>query len=192
MRQLADCAGNATIAIMRAKHWIAGAFALLASIAPAMADDRTICERASGEAAIAACTRAIASGAFTGLELAKLHTNRGVELKQKGDLDAALKDYDEAIRLNPADHFAFNNRANVRRDKGDIAGAIGDYSEAVRLEPAYAAAYTSRGLVHERAGDLDKARASFNAALAAPADKFRNSRDAQAIARERLRALAKN
>ena len=43
------------------------------------------------------CTRAIGSGQFTGLELAKLHTNRGVELKQKGDLDGALKDYDTAL-----------------------------------------------------------------------------------------------
>ena len=168
-----------------------GLLALLAIITAAKADDRTECERQAGEPAIAACTRAIASGTFTGIDLAKLHTNRGVELKLKGDLDAALKDYDEAIRLNPADHFAFNNRANVRRDKGDLAGAIVDYSEAVRLEPAYAAAYTSRGLVQERAGDLDGARASFNASLAAPADKFRNSRDAHAIARERLRALTK-
>jgi tetratricopeptide (TPR) repeat protein len=174
---------------MTVKHAISGALALLASVAPAAADDRSDCERLSGEPAIVACTRAVASGTFTGIDLAKLHTNRGVELKLKGDLDGALKDYDEAIRLNPADFFAFNNRANVRRDKGDLAGAIADYNEAVRLEPAYAAAHTSRGLVQERAGDLDKARASFNAALAAPAGKFRNSRDAQAIARERLRAL---
>ena len=177
---------------MTARFWIAAALAMLASVTSSIADDRVDCERQSGEPAIAACTRAIASGAFTGIDLAKLHTNRGVELKLKGDLDAALKDYDEAIRLHPANHFAFNNRANVRRDKGDLAGAIADYSEAVRLEPAYAAAYTSRGLVQEHAGDLDGARASFNASLAAPAEKFRNSRDAQAIARERLRALAKN
>ena len=174
---------------MTVRNLIAVAFAALL-IGQAPPDDRTICERSSGQPAIDACTRAISSGAFTGLELAKLHTNRGVELKQKGDLDAALKDYDASIRLNPGDFFAFNNRANVRRDKGDIAGAIADYSEAVRLEPAYAAAYTSRGLVQERAGDLEKARESFNAALAAPASKFRNSPGAHRIARERLRALA--
>jgi tetratricopeptide (TPR) repeat protein len=178
--------------MMTTTRWLIGLLMLLASVAPASADDRMTCERSSGDSAIAACTRAIASGTFDGLELAKLYTNRGVELKQKGDLDGALKDYDEAIKLNPGEYFAFNNRANVRRDKGDLAGAIADYTEAVRLEPAYAAAYTSRGLVLERTGDLDKARESFGAALAAPAEKFRNSRDAQAIARERLRALAKN
>ena len=175
---------------MTLKHVIACVLALAAIPALAQRDDRTTCERASGQAAIAACTRAIASGMFAGLELAKLHTNRGVELKQKGDLDAALKDYDAALTLNPNDFFAFNNRANVRRDKGDIPGAISDYTEAVRLEPAYAAAYVNRGLVQERAGDLESARASFNAALAAPAQKFRNSPGAHQIARERLQALA--
>jgi tetratricopeptide (TPR) repeat protein len=165
---------------------------LAAGAALAQSDDRAVCERASGVAAIEACSRAIASGRFSGTDLAKLHTNRGVELKQKGDLDGALKDYDAAIRLNPADFFAFNNRANVRRDKGDLAGAIADYGEAARLEPAYAAAYVNRGLVQERIGALEQARASFTAALAAPADKFRNSPGAHQIARERLQALAKN
>ncbi len=163
---------------------------LTASAALAQSDDRQTCERSSGETAIAACTRAISSGTFTGLELAKLHNNRGVEYKQRGDLDAALKDYDEALKLNPGDFFAFNNRANIRRDKGDIPGAIADYTEAVRLEPAYAAAFVNRGLVQERTGDLDNAKESFNAALSAPAAKFRNSPGAHNIARERLRALA--
>ena len=163
--------------------------AVAAGSALAQGDDRTTCERASGDVAITACNRAIESGRFAGLELAKLHTNRGVERKQKGDLDGALQDYDAALALNPSDFFAFNNRANVRRDKGDTAGAIADYTEAVRLEPAYAAALVNRGLVQERAGDLEAARASFNAALAAPAAKFRNSPGAHQIARERLQAL---
>jgi tetratricopeptide (TPR) repeat protein len=165
--------------------------AALAFTASAQPDDRTTCERASGDPAIAACTRAIASGTFSGIELAKLHNNRGVELKNKGRLDEALKDYDVTLRLNPTDFFAFNNRANVRRDKGDIPGAIADYTEATRLEPAYAAAYVNRGLVQERAGDIEKARESFNAVLATPADKFRNSPGAHRIARERLAAMAK-
>ncbi len=165
---------------------------LAAGSALAQPDDRTTCERGSGDVAIAACNRAIESGQFAGLELAKLHNNRGVELKQKGDLDAALKDYDVALALNPADFFAFNNRANIRRDKGDTAGAIADYTEAVRLEPAYAAAFVNRGLVQERAGDRDAARASFEAALVASATKFRNSPGAHRIARDRLQALTKN
>ena len=57
---------------MTPKFIPACAFALFASAALAQPDDRTTCERSSGAPAIAACTRAISSGMFTGLELVKL------------------------------------------------------------------------------------------------------------------------
>ena len=165
---------------------------LLAALAlPAAADDRNACEEGSGDAAIAACSRAIASGQFAGLELAKLHTNRGVELKRKGDLDGAIADYDHAIRLNPDDHFAFNNRGNTWRDKGDLDRAIADYTEALRLDPGYTAVYINRGLVYERRNDLALARADYQAALARP-PKYNNGRGGQEMARRRLRELSKS
>jgi tetratricopeptide (TPR) repeat protein len=174
---------------------LAGAFPLvLLAIGlmqtPATADDRATCEKATSELALAACARAIASGEFSGLALAKLHNNRGVELKRTGDLDAAIKDYDIAINLNPDDLFAFNNRANAWRDKGNLDRAIADYGEAIRLDPDYAAAYVNRGLVHERRKQFDLARADFTAALAAP-PKYNNSRGAHGMARERLGVLAR-
>lgn len=91
---------------------------------------------------------------FTGDDLAKLLTNRGVELKRKGNLDAAIAGYSVAIALNPKDMFGFNNRGNALRDKGDLQAAIADYTEAIRLDPDYAAAYVNRGRVHESKNDL--------------------------------------
>jgi tetratricopeptide (TPR) repeat protein len=160
--------------------------------APAAADDRATCNNTSGEEAIAACNRAIGSGQFSGIELGKLLTSRGVELKRKGDIDGAIADYGRAIAINSKDLFAFNNRANTRRDKGDLDGAIADYSEALRLDPDYAAAFTNRGRVHEMRNDLARARADFNAALAAAPNKYDNSRWAKDFARARLNALAKS
>jgi hypothetical protein len=64
--------------------------ALAATTAAAAADDRATCTQASGEVALAACDRAIASGQYKGVDLARLHTNRGVERKRKGDLDGAI------------------------------------------------------------------------------------------------------
>jgi tetratricopeptide (TPR) repeat protein len=180
------------VTTLRQRGGIAILLAACLLAAPARADDRATCERASGDAAVAACTRAIESGVFKGRELAKLYTNRGVELKRKGDIDAAIKDYDESIKLDPSDYFAYNNRANTLRDKGDLEGAIADYTTAIRLEPGYAAAYTNRARLHERMNALDKARADYGAALAAPPRKFDNSPWAQKLARERLQALAKN
>ena len=108
------------------------------------------------------------SGQFAGVDLAKLHTNRGVELKRKGDIDGAIKDYDIAIGLNPNDLFAFNNRANAWRDKGDLDRALADYGAAIALDRDYAAAFINRGLVHERMKAFDLARADYRAALATP------------------------
>jgi tetratricopeptide (TPR) repeat protein len=163
-----------------------------ASVAPAVADDRATCTNTTGDAAIAACNRAIGSGQYKGVELGKLLTSRGVELKRKGDIDGAIADYTRAIALNSKDLFAFNNRANTRRDKGDLDGAIADYSEALRLDRDYAAAYTNRGRVHEMRKDLVRARADFKAALAAAPNKYDNSRWAKEFAQRRLNALAKS
>src|SRR5438132_80996 len=74
---------------------------LIAGIAPAAAakakathaTPARTCDSASGDAAIAACTRAIESGNFKGHNLAILHVNRGVELSNKGELDRAIADY---------------------------------------------------------------------------------------------------
>jgi tetratricopeptide (TPR) repeat protein len=164
------------------------ALVLACAAAPALADDRQTCERATGPAALAACDRAIASGQHAGTDLAKLHTNRGVERKRAGDLAGALADYSEAVRLNPGDPFAYNNRANVRRDMGDLPGAIADYGEALRVDPGYTAGYVNRGMLHERMGALDLARADYREALARP-PKYGNGPGGQDIARRRLAAL---
>jgi tetratricopeptide (TPR) repeat protein len=55
--------------------------------------------------------------------------------RDKGGLEGALKDYDEAIRLKPDHADAFNNRGNVRRTKGDLDGALKDFNKAIRLKP---------------------------------------------------------
>ena len=81
----------------------------------------------TGEAAIAACNRAIGSGQFKGGELGKLLTSRGVELKRKGDIDGAIADYTRAIALNAKDCSHTTTAPNTLRDKGDLDSAIADY-----------------------------------------------------------------
>jgi tetratricopeptide (TPR) repeat protein len=156
----------------------------------AAANDFKICGEASGDVAILACTRAIESNGFAGIELAKLLTNRGVELKLKGNLDAAIIDYTAALALDPANMFGFNNRGNALRDKGDLQGAIADYTQAIRIDPDYATALLNRGRVHERQNNLDGAQADFTAVLKT-SDKYVNSRGAKDLARGHLKALEK-
>src|SRR4051812_50126393 len=75
------------------------AFAGLPTVAAA--DDIETCAEGSSDVAIAACSRAIGSGRYTGHDLAILLGNRGVGYGGKGDYDPALSDYDQAIRLEP-------------------------------------------------------------------------------------------
>ena len=55
------------------------------AVIDAAAGDPQTCEQASGDEAIAACTRAIASGAYQGHDLAKLHYDRAFEYRAKRD-----------------------------------------------------------------------------------------------------------
>ena len=56
----------------------------------------------------------------------------------------AISDYDEAIRLDPKDAIAYNNRGLAKSELGKYLEAISDYDEAIRLDPKDAAARTNR------------------------------------------------
>jgi tetratricopeptide (TPR) repeat protein len=101
----------------------------------AIADDAQTCEKASGDVAIAACTRSIESGQFTGHNLAVDYSNRGVEYKTKGDYDHAIADYNDAIRLDPKYTDAYYNWGIAKRAKGGAAGADADVAKAKQLDP---------------------------------------------------------
>jgi tetratricopeptide (TPR) repeat protein len=81
-----------------------------------------------------------------------------------GDRQGAIQDYNEAIRLNPKDAFAYTNRGNARADLGDRQGAIQDYNEAIRLNPQFAFAYTNRGSARSALGDKQGAIADYQKA----------------------------
>src|ERR1700736_4202389 len=79
-------------------------------------------------------------------KLALAFYNRGNTWSLKKDYDQAIKDYDEAIRLNPTFARAFNIRGNTRNDVKEYDKAIRDCDEAIRLDPKLAVAYSNRGL----------------------------------------------
>jgi tetratricopeptide (TPR) repeat protein len=60
---------------------------------------------------------------------------RAIGLQNKGDLDGAMKCYDEIILLNPARADAYNNRGVIKQMKGDSKGAQEDFSKANALNP---------------------------------------------------------
>jgi tetratricopeptide (TPR) repeat protein len=59
------------------------------------------------------CSNAINSGKFTGEQLAAAFNNRGGAYGATGDLDHALTDFNQAIRVDPNAAFAYQGRANL-------------------------------------------------------------------------------
>jgi tetratricopeptide (TPR) repeat protein len=138
--------------------------------APAAANDRSTCDRSSGEPAIAACTRLIGSRGITPKNLALTYSNRGLEYFQSGRYDQAIADYNQAIALQRS-ALILSNRAlaYARTDRFDLA--LLDYAEAIKLDPARPLSYSNRAVVWYRKGDLGKALADLDmAAQLSPKD----------------------
>jgi tetratricopeptide (TPR) repeat protein len=94
----------------------------------------------------------------------KAHSARGEVMRLKGNLDQAMADHEEAVRLNPNPE-SFGNRALAWKAKGDLDRAIADYDDAILLNPNYAPAYAARGAILRLKGDLDRSLADLDKAV---------------------------
>src|SRR5438270_13243709 len=97
---------------MRSIVSLVSGLVLLVGIAAAKADDVATCDKGWGEEKIAACSRVISSGKFKGHNLAVVFNSRGHGYRLKGDLDRAIADFGEAIRLDPKYALPYNNRGH--------------------------------------------------------------------------------
>jgi TonB family protein len=77
---------------------------------------------------------------------AEAHINLGTSLGAKGDLDGAIKEYREALRLNPNYWLAHYDLGVALGNKGDWNGQVAEEREALRLNPNYAAAHINLGV----------------------------------------------
>ena len=79
---------------------------------------------------------------------AEEHFNAGVGLQEEGNLQEAIAEYDEAIRLDPDLALAYFNRGKAFRDIGQPQSAIEDLDESIRLGPENYLAYYERGFTY--------------------------------------------
>lgn len=143
---------------------------------------------------IAACTKAIAAAqrANDRKRLTEAYNRRGLGYLDKKDLDLALADFSEAIKISPGYVRALDNRADVYREKKEFDLALKDYNEALRLDSSHISAYVNRGILHKLRGDTQSARADFQTVLARPRDD-RNplNKWAKDLAEQQLKELDK-
>ncbi|MBI3434397.1 MAG: tetratricopeptide repeat protein [Proteobacteria bacterium] len=140
--------------------------AAVGQAAPARAaDDYAECDKAARQEAITACTRAISSRRYAGDRLSNIYNSRAIAWKQVGDLDRAIADYSEAIRLNAKNVYAYYNRGISRSQKGDQDGAIADYGAAIRVDAKFSRAYNNRGVIFGDRAQFDRAIEDYSEAI---------------------------
>ena len=119
----------------------------------------------SPDLAIEGCSEIIVEGQQAPAILALAHNNRGVAYKVKGEYDLALKNYDQAIQLDPNSASHYNNRGIIYRLKHDCDRAIADYDEAIWLKSDYVAAFYNRALAYVDKADYGRALADFEVVI---------------------------
>jgi tetratricopeptide (TPR) repeat protein len=117
--------------------------------------------------AIEACTAVIKSGKAAPAILAEAFVNRGDAYRSRqNDIDRALADYDEAIRIMPTFALAFISRGFVNLfARPQLDRAITDFSEAIRIDPAAANVFYYRGVAWFDKGEWDRAITDFDQAI---------------------------
>ena len=83
------------------------------------------------------------------------HINLGVALELRGDLDGAIAEYRQALRMKPDDAKAHYNLGGALRLKGDLDGAISEYRQALRLKPDFPAAQNNLAIALRLKGGVD-------------------------------------
>jgi tetratricopeptide (TPR) repeat protein len=93
--------------------------------------------------------------------MSNAYMTRGNAYIRKGEVDSALRDYEEAVRIQPDNYDALVNRGNAYARKKEWDKSTRDYDEALRLNPKSFQAYCNRAMNHLAAGDLDRALADL-------------------------------
>jgi len=91
--------------------------------------------------------------------------NRGKDLFTEGKYDEAIREFTDAIRLDPNFSDAYSYRARLYTAKEDIDRALADSNTAIKLYPNNAIAYYARGNAYIFKRKRDLAIADYNQAI---------------------------
>ncbi|MDR2904920.1 MAG: tetratricopeptide repeat protein [Helicobacteraceae bacterium] len=91
--------------------------------------------------------------------------NRGIAYIKLRNYDQAVKDYTQAIALDPKDDQAYHNRGGAYCKLGNYDQAIADFTKAIELNPKYASAYFNRGVTYDKQQNYNQAITDFTKAI---------------------------
>lgn len=93
------------------------------------------------------------------------YNNRGLVYFQSGQSEAAIADYNMALKLNPRLDSAYNNRANYYAAQGELIEAVADYDVAIDLNPGNVRAWINQSITFRELRLYDEAIDNFDIAL---------------------------
>jgi tetratricopeptide (TPR) repeat protein len=165
-------------AVMRLPFLTMLAYALLAIATPALAvsqRDHADCTATDPAHSIAGCTRIVEDLSESAKNRALAHVSRGLAYLEHNDLDSAIADFTDAIRLDPKRATAYDNRGQTFSLKADYDRAIAELDAMIALDPDSPVVYYMRGAArydrYMRASalidpeDLKRAIADFSKAI---------------------------
>lgn len=114
---------------------------------------------------IAACTAVVQSGQETAENAAVAYFHRGTAYDDKDQLDRAIEDYSEAIRIKPDYVDAYRSRGQAYGRTGHYDTAIADFDRAIKLDAKNVDAYSNRGFAYYYKGLYDRAIEDENRAI---------------------------
>ncbi|MCY2986656.1 MAG: tetratricopeptide repeat protein [Planctomycetota bacterium] len=97
-------------------------------------------------------------GAHSSPSMAESLLDSGNAWYTKGEYKRAMADYDQAVRLDPANPMLYNCRGRAWSAQGEYTKALADFDEAIRREPTLAVAFHHRGNAWENTGEYERAR----------------------------------
>lgn len=118
-------------------------------------------EECSNEALLAdvhACDAQIRGAPEPRIKAAYLQ-RRAYAFVEKGEIELALKDLDEAVALDPSLPDALHERAYVLGELGEFRRALQDLESEVALRPSHPEAYEERAYVRHNLGNFEGAYA---------------------------------
>jgi tetratricopeptide (TPR) repeat protein len=91
--------------------------------------------------------------------------HRGSARLEQGDLDGALADLNQAIRLEPQHGTWWGARGLVHDGLHEDEPALRDFAEALRLDPQDARTFNNRGLAYKAVREYERAIRDYSQAL---------------------------
>lgn len=98
-------------------------------------------------------------------EVAGSWGGRGVYYRLEKQFPKALRDLNQAVKLNPNEAMFYSNRGNIYFDLKQDEAALNDYNNCIRLDPTDENAFANRGAIFGRRAKYEEALNDLSTAI---------------------------